>query len=169
MEAIVYCSQTGHTAQYARLLSQATGLPAYDFREAQSAVPKGAAILFLSWVMAGGLRSCGAASKRWRVAAVVAVGMTPPEQVQPENFRQRHKFPSSLPLFYLRGGYAPEKLKGFHRLLMNVMAKEEIGKLASKSDRTPTDEETLRMWRDGANFVRAENLLGLLDWYQETV
>lgn len=54
MEAIVYCSQTGHTAQYARLLSQATGLPAYDFREAQSAVPKGAAILFLSWVMAGG-------------------------------------------------------------------------------------------------------------------
>ena len=149
MEAIVYCSQTGHTAQYARLLSQATGLPAYDFREAQSAVPTGAAILFLSWVMAGGLRSCGAASKRWRVAAVVAVGMTPPEQVQPENFRQRHKFPSSLPLFYLRGGYDYEKLTGVYRFMMWCMTKA----LAKKAAEDPQGAEMAAALESGGDWV----------------
>ena len=37
IEAIVYTSNTGNTAQYAKLLAARTGLPAYSAQEAQEA------------------------------------------------------------------------------------------------------------------------------------
>ena len=164
MKAIVYCTQSGHTAQYAALLSQALSLPAYGWDDAKKSVSRGTEILFLSWLLAGGLKHYAEAAKRWRIAAVAAVGMGGPETDQREKIRQRHKLPPSEPLFYLRGGYAPEKLRGLNRLMMNAMAKGEIQRLEGKEARTPQEETTLRMWRDGASFVSEENLAELLSW-----
>ena len=55
MDAIIYCSQTGHTARYARLLAEASGLRAFSLSEARAAVKPGASVLFLGWILAGSI------------------------------------------------------------------------------------------------------------------
>ena len=41
MKAIVYTSNAGHTAAYAKLLGDKTGLPVYALEEAVKKIPKG--------------------------------------------------------------------------------------------------------------------------------
>ena len=45
--AIVYTSNTGYTAEYARLLGQATGLTVYSLTEAAEKLTGGKPILYL--------------------------------------------------------------------------------------------------------------------------
>ena len=75
MNAIVYTSGTGYTAQYARLLSEQTGLPAHSLEEAGKSLPANSEILYLGWLMAGSVQDFRKARKRYRVRAVVGVGM----------------------------------------------------------------------------------------------
>lgn len=42
--AIVYTSNTGHTAEYANIFAQKTGLPAYELSEAGKYIKKGTPI-----------------------------------------------------------------------------------------------------------------------------
>lgn len=165
MDAIIYCSQTGHTARYARLLAEAAGLHAFSLSEARAAVKPGSSVLFLGWILAGSIRGYEKAAQRWQIAAVAAVGMAGPEADQRDSLQQRHKLPSDLPLFYLRGGYAPSALRGLPRLMMRVMARSEIKRLEALAGRTPEEDVTLQMWRSGADFVSETNLRELLQWF----
>lgn len=47
MEAIIYTSNTGSTARYAKMLSQELHLPVYSLEEAKKKVPAGAEIIYL--------------------------------------------------------------------------------------------------------------------------
>ncbi len=38
MNAIVFTSNTGHTAKYAKILGEKTGLPVYSLKEAQKSL-----------------------------------------------------------------------------------------------------------------------------------
>ena len=53
MNAIIYTTNTGSAERYAKLLAEKTGLPAYSLAEAKKAVPNGAEIIYLGWIMAG--------------------------------------------------------------------------------------------------------------------
>ena len=53
MEAIVYTSNTGSTARYAKLLGHELGIPVYSAAEAKKTLPAGAGIIYLGWIMAG--------------------------------------------------------------------------------------------------------------------
>ena len=75
IQAIVYTSETGATAQYAQLLAGQTGLPVYTLREASSALAAGTEIVYLGWVMASGVKGYADAAKRFGVRMVCAVGM----------------------------------------------------------------------------------------------
>ena len=53
---IVYTSNTGHTARYAKLLSEKTALPALSLAEATEKLAKGTPILYVGWLFVGGIR-----------------------------------------------------------------------------------------------------------------
>lgn len=52
-DAIVYTSNTGYTAEYAKIIAKRTGLLVYSFDEARKNLPKKSRIIYLGWLMAG--------------------------------------------------------------------------------------------------------------------
>ena len=56
ISAILYTSNAGSTAQYAQLLAKETGLPVYALSGAERAVPDGADVIYLGWIMAGSVK-----------------------------------------------------------------------------------------------------------------
>ena len=66
MDAIIYTTNTGSTGQYAKLLAQETGLPAYSLAEAKKRVFAGAEVVYLGWIMAGSVKGRSPASLRWK-------------------------------------------------------------------------------------------------------
>ena len=167
MTAIVYCSQTGHTAQYAKLLSQRLQLPAYRMEAAVDAVPKGTEIIFLSWIRAGVPKSWRQASSLWRIQAMGVVGMTTAGDVQLPRLAQRCGLSDTFPLFYLPGGYTPQSLPAGSRLLLNIMGRQQIRALSAKASRTPAEQEALLLWQDGGDLVDVRHLAALAAWCQQ--
>ena len=128
--AIVYTSQTGFTARYAALLAERTGLPCRPLKEAR---------------------------RRFRTAAVCAVGMA--AEVEEAKLRRDNRL-EGVPLFYLRGGYAPEKHTGFYRAMMAPMAQ-----LVSRAPaETEADRAMRDAFRDGGDWVSPERLAPVLAW-----
>ena len=142
--AIVYTSQTGFTARYAALLAERTGLPCRPLKEA-AALPRGTAVIYLGWLCAGGIKGLKGARRRFRTAAVCAVGMA--AEVEEAKLRRDNRL-EGVPLFYLRGGYAPEKLTGFYR-----------APAETEADRAMRDA-----FRDGGDWVSPERLAPVLAW-----
>lgn len=158
--AIVYTSATGFTHRYARMLGEETGLPVYDVRS-RSLPPAGTEILYLGWLMAGRVKGLARARKKWNVRAVCAVGMAPEEMSQP-NLRAQNGL-GSVPLFYLQGGYAPKKLTGLNRVMMDMMAR----KMTAKPPKNETEAAMQKVFRSGGDFVRREALDPVLDWLDD--
>ena len=52
MKAIVYTSKCGHTAEYAEILGNLTGLPIYSLKDAENNLENGTPIIYLGWLMA---------------------------------------------------------------------------------------------------------------------
>ena len=55
MKAIIYTSNAGSTVQYAQLLADELHLPVYSAKEAKKKVPAHSEIIYLGWIMAGGI------------------------------------------------------------------------------------------------------------------
>ena len=164
MDAIIYTSNTGSTEQYAKLLAQETGLPAYSLTEATKSVPNGAEIIYLGWIMAGSVKGFANAAKHYRVRAVCAVGIGQ-TGTQTENVRKKTAVPASIPLFTLQGNFNVKKLHGVYRFMMEIMVKAAGKSLAAKKDRTPEEDDMLDMMLHGGERVEPENLSVVLDWY----
>lgn len=159
--AILYASNTGFTAKYARLLAQATGIPAYDMAEKKELPPWGASVLYLGWLCAGKIKGLAAARKRYQVRAVCAVGMAAADSGQTETLPGSNHL-GNTPFFYLRGGYAPDKLKGVWKLMMGAMAKA-VSKAPAE---TEADREQQKALVSGGNWVTAEALEPVLAWLE---
>ena len=163
--AIVYTSNTGYTAEYARLLGQATGLPVYALSEASGKLNSGAAIVYLGWLMAGKVQGYGKAAKHYSVRAVCGVGMGTTGS-QMEDVRKTNALPADLPLFTLQGGFDMAKLHGIYKFMMTVMAKTIGKRLAAKADRTAEEDRMLELLIHGGSCVREEHLKDVLAWYE---
>lgn len=155
ISAIVYTSNTGFTRRYAQLLSERTGLPVYDLKDA-SALPRGTPIVYLGWLFAGKVKGLNTAVKRWKVQAVCAVGLGTDEMNSVERLSPTINCPG-VPLFYLRGGFAPEKLAGPMKLVIGMMRK-------AMRDKPPEDEDgavMLAAFTQGGDWVEEARLDGL--------
>ncbi len=75
LQAIVYTSNAGSAARYAKMLAQATGLPVCALAEARRGLAQGAEIIYVGWIMASCVKGYAAAAKRFCVRAVCGVGM----------------------------------------------------------------------------------------------
>lgn len=164
MKAIIYTSNTGSTARYAKLLGYETGLPVFALDEAKSEVSAGTDIIYLGWVMAGKVKGYEAAAKLYHPKAVCAVGMGKTE-VPTGDARQKSNVPTSVPLFNLQGGFDVKKLHGVYKFMMSIMVKTAGKELAEKPERTAEEEDMLDMMLHGGDRVSIENLKAVLEWY----
>ena len=162
--AIVYTSNTGYTRQYAQLLAKKTGLPVYSLEEAGKKLPRGNAVIYLGWLMAGKVQGYAKAARRYQVAAVCGVGMGPTGS-QMEDLRKANALSDAMPVFTLQGGFDGKRLKGIYKMMMSVMAKTLGKKMAQKPNRTPEEDDMLDLLQNGGSRVKEDNLNALLQWY----
>lgn len=164
LSAIVYTSNTGYTAEYAKLLGEETGLPVYSLADAIKSLEAGSEIIYLGWLMAGTVKGYPKAAKQFRVAAVCGVGMGATGS-QIEDIRKTNSLPESLPVFTAQGGFSLGKLRGVYWLMMKLMSMTVGKSLAQKTSRTPDENDMLDLMQNGGSRVRLENLKALLEWY----
>lgn len=162
VNAIVYTSATGFTRRYAQMLGERTGLPVHDLRGGIPPV-RGTRVLYLGWLFAGGVKDLARARKKWDVQAVCAVGMAPAEMAQDAGIRAREHL-GDIPLFYLQGGYAPEKLTGICRPMMWMMTK----KVTKEPPKDEQEAHMQRVFREGADFVDEKYLEPVLAWLADS-
>ena len=164
--SIVYTSNTGYTAEYARLLGEKTGLPVYSLAEAEQKLAAGNRVIYLGWLMAGKVQGYKKAAKRYKVQAVCGVGMGGTGS-QLQEARKANAIPEKTPLFTLQGGFDIQKLSGVYKLMMTIMVKTAGKGLAEKQDRTPDEDVMLEMLTQGGSRVSAENLAEVLAWVEQ--
>lgn len=167
MNAIVYTSNTGYTASYAKLLGELVTCPVYSAEEARSALPERAKVVYFGWLMAGSVKGYRQAAKRYQVEAVCAVGMAD-NAPQAEKLRSANGLPEELPVFFLQGGLDMQRLHGFYRAAMKVVCHSLTKKLTAKPDCTPAENAMLDMMEHGGSCVSKENLAPVLAWWQGT-
>jgi len=163
MNAIVYTSNTGFTAQYAGLLGGKLNLPAYSLDTAKRELAAGAEIIYLGWLMAGQVKGYKQAAKLYKIAAVCGVGMGAGGS-QMEEVRKGNTIPKNVPLFTLQGGFELDKLHGIYKFMMNTMKRTMGKKLAAKQDKTAEEQDMLDLLLHGGSRVSEENLRPVLKW-----
>ena len=155
VSAIVYLTQTGSTAEYAQLLSQRTGLPAYSLQDALLKLDKAQPVLFMSWVMGGRLVDYKKAARRLNIVCCSASCLNPMPG-QADLIKNASDIPDDMPCFTLPGAYRPDRLHGVQKLVMALITKL----LAQKMIRG--EDEGQRQMREvltkGGSFVEEENL-----------
>ena len=75
MRAIVYTSNTGSTAKYAKLLSHQICIPSYSMEEAKTKPKPGAEIIYMGWIMAGKIKGYTEAARKYNIQAVCGVAV----------------------------------------------------------------------------------------------
>ena len=160
--AIVCTSNTGHTRQYALLLGEQIGLPAYSLEDAGSYLSGGSPVIYLGWIHASHVKGYSKAEKRFSLRAVCGVGLCDTGTLLPE-VRMATSIPEDIPLFTLQGGIDRSRLKGMDKLLISMLAKG----LASQKQRSAQDDRMLELLSRDESHVSPENLSEVLQWYKE--
>ena len=160
--AIVYTSNTGHTRQYALLLGEQIGLPAYSLEDAGSHLSGGSPVIYLGWIHASHVKGFSKASSRFDLCAVCGVGLCDTGTLISE-VRKATSIPEGIPLFTLQGGIDRGRLKSMDKLMISMLTKG----LASQKQRSAQDDRMLELLSKDENYVSPENLAGLLQWYRE--
>ena len=160
--AIVYTSNTGHTLQYALLLGEQIGLPAYSLAEAGSQLPGGSPVIYLGWIHASHIKGYSKAASRFDLCAVCGVGLCDTGTLIPE-VRKTTSIPENIPLFTLQGGIDRSRLKGMDKLMISMLTKG----LTAQKQRSAQDNRMLELLSKDNNYVRPENLAEVSRWYKE--
>lgn len=152
---VVYASQTGFTKRYAEWIAEELGCEAVPVERADG-IDAGAfdAVVFGGWLHAGGLMG-----KKWLARAraahpetpfvAFAVGATPPEWADMVDEALAKEFPSpeydGVERFYLRGGFAYERLSLTNKLAMKMFFKMQ----EKQAETDPRAAEMLSGMRSG--------------------
>lgn len=165
VNAIIYTSSTGYTAQYAKLLSEATGLPVYALKDSGT-LASGREVVYLGWLMAGRVQGLSEARKRFRVSCVCCVGMSPESEALTHKLRLDNHVLGECRLFYLQGGYNPSAVKAPYRPIMKAICARLRRELGARNDLSAGEEATLKMAQGGYSCVGSENLAPVLSYLQ---
>ena len=157
---IVYTSETGHTARYARLLAEKTGLPVLDMEQAKKDLIAGAPVIYMGWLFASDVKGYKQAAKRFTVCAVCGVGLCPTGELLAE-VRKTANIPDAVPLFTLQGGMDLAALKGINKFMISALTRF----MRKKKNKTEGDAAMLALLETGGDYVDEGNLAAVLDWY----
>ena len=164
---IVYSSNTGHTRQYAQMLSEALDIPAYDLKTVPPTLD-GLETIYMGWLMAGSVVGYAKAAKKFKIRCVVGVGMTPESAEQTEDVAKKVKPGAGVPVFYLQGGYDFNKLGAMHKMMMKAVTPSILKRFDGKSEAEKEADPTYRMITRGDSVVSAERLEPVIRWYRAT-
>lgn len=162
IDAIVYQSNTGHTKQYASLLSEELNLPYISLEESLSTLKKGSSIVYLGWIHAKNIIGYKKAKKKYSIKAICAVGLCDTNSLTKE-IREKNNIDPSTPLFTLQGGIKKDELKKMDRFILNLLIKA----LEKDDDISPEDQRALFLLKKDDNYVKKENLRTFLSWFKE--
>ena len=126
IKAIVYESNTGFTKEYAELLSSIINVPAIPVIDNSMIFDDREAVVFLGWVCAGKINGLRMARLKYNPMIIAAVGMTPMSDKYAFNLAQQNNI--DVPFYYLQGGMHREKLKGFYKIMFNMVARPILRK-----------------------------------------
>ena len=161
---VVYCSRTGYTREYAQLLGRGERLRVYSLEEAKNQLEPGAQVFFLGPLMAGTVTGLKEARKRFAVLGACGVGMSPASPQVLEALARRNGT-GELPLFYLQGGWDPDRVGWFKRHGVQWVTRSLRRQLEEKGEgRTPEEQVQLEFLIRGGSFVRPEKLQPIRDW-----
>ena len=162
MKAIVYTSNTGHTAEYSKMLGAKIGLPVYALNEAAKKLQKGTEIIYLGWLFANNIKGYKKATKKYKVSAICAVGLCDTGTAVAE-VRKANSISEETPLFTMQGGMDKTKLRGINKFMINMLTKV----LSSRKKRTENDERMLELLTHDKNYVSEENITAFMKWFNE--
>lgn len=161
MQAIVYTSKTGHTAEYAKILGDKTGLPVFSLKDAVKEIRKGTPIIYLGWLFANNIKGYKKANKKYKICAVCAIGLCDTGTAIAD-VRKVNAVPEATPLFTMQGGMDKTKLSGIHKFMINMLTKG----LSSQKEHTEDTERMLYLLTHDENYVCEENAATFLQWYR---
>ena len=162
MKAIVYTSNTGHTASYSKILGAKIGLPVYALNEAAKKLQKGTEIIYLGWLFANNIKGYKKATKKYKISAICAVGLCDTGTAVAE-VRKANSISEETPLFTMQGGMDKTKLRGINKFMINMLTKG----LSSRKERTENDERMLELLTHDKNYVSEENIIAFMKWFNE--
>ena len=161
IKAIVYTSNTGYTAEYARLLGKKTGLPVYSLDKAIKELAENEEIIYLGWLMAAFVKGLPQAVKHFSVKIVCGVCMGE-SGTQLDTVRKNNAILEETPIFTLQGGFDMKKLKQPYKFMMKLMAKHLKKQIAQKEAPTKEDKKVINMLDNGASYVSEEALIPVI-------
>lgn len=152
-KAIVYSSNTGHTQQYAQLLSHKSGLPCYSLKEAKKVLSKGDPVIYMGWLIAGVIKDYKKVKRVYSLQAVCAVGLGD-SGAQTALVRKSNKVPELVKLYTLQGGIDHDQLTGIYKSMIRTLIKT----LKRKKNPTADDQAMLSLLEKSESYVSMENL-----------
>lgn len=161
IKAIVYKSNTGHTEQYAHLLSDKLNIPCYSLREASRKLKKDDGIIYLGWLFAGKVKGLKKASKKYKINCCGAVGAYPKSENYTKNLRKANKI--TIPFFYMQGGINYEKLNFVYKKILTMVGE----RIASEGDKNKS--ELADMFINGKNCVQEENINDMKEYITKNI
>ena len=162
MKAIVYTSNTGHTAKYAKMLGEKTGLPVYALSEAAKQLSNGTEIIYLGWLFANNIKGYKKAAKQYKISAICAVGLCDTGTAIAE-VRKVNAISEETLLFTMQGGMDKTRLRGINKFMINMLTKG----LSSQKERSENAERMLYLLTHDQNYVSEENITAFMEWYKQ--
>lgn len=164
IKGIVYTSNTGYSAQYAKMLGERLSLPVCSLKEADIAT--NSPVIYIGWLMGGFVSGYAKAAKRYEVKAVIGVGMGE-TGTQLDTVRKNNKVHEAVPVFVLQGGFDINKLKGIYKLMMKLMVKKLKKDYEGRTDLSEGEKAIVDMLYNGGNYVNEKHLADVLEWYDK--
>ncbi len=162
---IIYRSQTGFTRQYAQMLGQAEGLKVYSAQQAAGLPLQDEEVFYMGPLMAWHISGLDRAVRRWRILGVCGVGMSPDGPQVRARLAKSCYVPAGVPLFYLQGGWAPEKVGWLKRRAVGMATRSMRLALQEKgSGRTPEEQAQLEFLLRGGSYVSFDSLKPIRAW-----
>ncbi|MCR4789501.1 MAG: hypothetical protein K5839_00310 [Treponemataceae bacterium] len=161
VKAIVYTSNSGYTADYAKLISQETGIQALTLDEAKSKLAKGDEIFYMGWLMAANVKGLGQAKKNYKICGLCGVGLQASEG-QRQTIKKNSKLSDDIPVYQIQGGFDMDKLKGLDKFIMKIVSRKILGELAAKDTLSPEALTIKKLLTEGGSCVSKENAADII-------
>lgn len=160
---IIYESDSGFTKRYAEMFAEKTGLECHSLYMARIKVKRESDVIYFGRVIQGEVDGLKKARKKYNVLAVCPVGLKMGTDAVKAEIAEQNKLEDTLPkLFYLRGGFDPAQNKGLEKALIELI----VGDLENRAeDLDAVEAQYLADLKNGADYVKEENLAALTDWY----
>ena len=160
--AVVYNSCTGSCKKYAELISKELSIPAYEL--GKEIIGENGKIVYIGWLFAGKIMGYEKAAEKYKIGAVVQVGMAPVNEGSEAAGRAKNDIDADVPLFCQQGGFNLKKLPLHFRLIMKLKNKEIAARLKAKAELNEQEKATLKMAETGIGEPASWCVCDIVEW-----